>query len=76
MSGAPPPGDEAAAKLAGVRVSAAKCVRCGAAVQPRHRPFCSQRCADADLGAWFTGRYKIETSEALAEPAGRDDREG
>lgn len=46
-----------------VRVSSAKCVRCGQPVQPRTRPFCSQRCADVDLGAWFTGRYKVETNE-------------
>ena len=25
----------------------------------RYRPFCSQRCADLDLGKWLTGAYAI-----------------
>ena len=25
----------------------------------RYRPFCSARCADVDLGRWFTGAYAI-----------------
>jgi endogenous inhibitor of DNA gyrase (YacG/DUF329 family) len=57
-------GDPQDDKLAGVRVSAAKCVRCSQAVQPRYRPFCSQRCADVDLGTWLTGGYRVETNEA------------
>ena len=48
----------------GVRVTAAKCVRCGAPVQARYRPFCSRRCADIDLGSWFTGAYRVATSES------------
>jgi endogenous inhibitor of DNA gyrase (YacG/DUF329 family) len=50
-------------KLFGVRVTAAKCVRCGQPVQPRTRPFCSQRCADIDLGAWLKGNYRVPTDE-------------
>jgi endogenous inhibitor of DNA gyrase (YacG/DUF329 family) len=50
-------------KLSGVRVTAAKCVRCSQPVQPRFRPFCSQRCADIDLGTWFSGGYRIKTDE-------------
>ena len=23
------------------------------------RPFCSKRCADADLGKWFSGAYAV-----------------
>lgn len=26
---------------------------------PDYRPFCSRRCADVDLGRWFTGGYAI-----------------
>ena len=26
---------------------------------PRLRPFCSPRCADVDLGRWFSGDYAI-----------------
>ncbi len=54
-------------KPAVVRVSAAKCVRCAQPVQPRYRPFCSQRCADIDLGSWFNGSYRVPTSEAPDE---------
>ncbi|MBM3514808.1 MAG: DNA gyrase inhibitor YacG [Alphaproteobacteria bacterium] len=48
---------------AGVRVSAARCVHCGQPVQPRFRPFCSQRCADVDLGLWLRGSYRVATDE-------------
>jgi endogenous inhibitor of DNA gyrase (YacG/DUF329 family) len=24
-----------------------------------YRPFCSKRCADADLGKWFSGAYAV-----------------
>lgn len=60
----------------GVRVASAKCVRCDQPVQARTRPFCSQRCADADLGAWFTGRYRVETNEPAGEGAepGEDEK--
>jgi len=74
MSDTPPP-DDPDKRLAGVRVSAAKCVRCGQPVQPRTRPFCSQRCAEADLGAWFTGRYRVETNEPPAEGSDQDEDE-
>lgn len=45
------------------RVSAAKCVRCGKPVSARNRPFCSQRCADLDLGAWLKESYRLPTQE-------------
>jgi len=28
------------------------------------KPFCSNRCADLDLGRWLTGGYAIPTEEA------------
>jgi len=28
------------------------------------KPFCSQRCADLDLGRWLKGSYRVETNEA------------
>jgi endogenous inhibitor of DNA gyrase (YacG/DUF329 family) len=46
-----------------VRITAAACTRCGAPVQARFRPFCSQRCADIDLGHWISGNYRVETQE-------------
>lgn len=29
------------------------------AEDPRLRPFCSRRCADVDLGRWFSGHYRV-----------------
>jgi len=29
-----------------------------------YRPFCSRRCADADLGRWLSGAYRVPTDEA------------
>lgn len=57
-----------------VRVSAPKCVRCAQPVQARFRPFCSQRCADIDLGAWFSGSYRVETTEAPDSGEYEDDK--
>ncbi|NKB44169.1 MAG: DNA gyrase inhibitor YacG [Alphaproteobacteria bacterium] len=47
----------------GVRVTAAKCVRCKQPVVARFRPFCSQRCSDLDLAGWLTSQYRIPTDE-------------
>ena len=33
----------------------------------RFRPFCSQRCADIDLGRWLKGTYAIPVAEAEDE---------
>ena len=50
----------------------------------RYRPFCSARCADVDLGRWFTGGYALpsnepvdpeELIEALERQAGREEEE-
>ena len=36
------------------------CPICGRPAElPRLRPFCSPRCADVDLGRWFTGTYAV-----------------
>lgn len=41
----------------------ASCPTCGgpvdAAVDPRHRPFCSSRCQLVDLGRWLGEEYVI-----------------
>lgn len=71
---ADPPNSSADPKLSGVRVTAAKCVRCGLPVQPRFRPFCGQRCADIDLGSWFKGSYRVATDEG-PDPGGEEDPE-
>lgn len=51
----------------------AKCPMCGRPVEKTYRPFCSRRCADADLSRWFSGDYRIPVedegwTEADAEP--------
>lgn len=33
------------------------CPICRKPTQPDYRPFCSQRCADVDLGRWLTEGY-------------------
>jgi endogenous inhibitor of DNA gyrase (YacG/DUF329 family) len=38
------------------------------------RPFCSRRCADADLGRWLTGGYAIPGEPV--EPADPEDEDG
>ena len=58
-----------------VRVTAAKCARCAQPVQARYRPFCSQRCADIDLGSWFSERYRVPTAEAPSEAPPKGEEE-
>jgi hypothetical protein len=41
-----------------------KCPICNAPTLHRFRPFCSQRCADIDLGRWVKGSYRVPTDEA------------
>ena len=60
------PPEPAPPEPAPVRVTAAKCARCGQPVQARFRPFCSQRCADIDLGQWVSGTYRVPTEEDAA----------
>lgn len=41
------------------------CATCGKpVVEQRHRPFCSARCKQVDLGRWFSGTYRVETDES------------
>lgn len=40
------------------------CPNCGKPASARHRPFCSARCADIDLGRWLRGDYRITADEA------------
>jgi uncharacterized protein len=43
------------------------CPICGKPSTPRHRPFCSPRCAQIDLGRWLNGVYRIPTDDAPEE---------
>ena len=33
------------------------CPICARESDEKHRPFCSRRCADVDLGRWLRGSY-------------------
>lgn len=46
----------------------ATCPICRKPTLPANRPFCSPRCADIDLGRWFSETYRI-----AGPPAARDD---
>jgi endogenous inhibitor of DNA gyrase (YacG/DUF329 family) len=39
------------------------CPICGKPAMPGHRPFCSKRCRDIDLGRWLRDVYRVETDE-------------
>jgi endogenous inhibitor of DNA gyrase (YacG/DUF329 family) len=39
------------------------CPVCGKPAVLQHRPFCSARCAQIDLGRWLKGNYRIPTEE-------------
>lgn len=47
-----------------------RCPTCGKPAVERHRPFCSPRCANIDLGRWLTGSYRVETNEAAEDGDG------
>jgi endogenous inhibitor of DNA gyrase (YacG/DUF329 family) len=52
-----------------------RCPICGKPVEPRFRPFCSRRCADIDLGRWFTEGYAVP-EQAPDDKAPPDEDEG
>ncbi len=35
------------------------CPTCRRPAVESHRPFCSPRCAEVDLGRWFSGRFVL-----------------
>jgi len=46
----------------------ARCPICRKPTVKTHRPFCSKRCAEVDLGRWLKGGYALPD-----EPAGKAD---
>ena len=50
-----------------------KCAICGKPQDGRFSPFCSKRCADVDLGRWFSGRYAIAAEEESEPEEARED---
>lgn len=63
-----PPPDKAPPPLRVVRI-AAKCPVCGKPAQPNHKPFCTRRCADIDLGRWLKESYRVPTDETPEDEA-------
>ena len=45
----------------------AECPVCGKPAEQKHRPFCSKRCANIDLGRWLKEGYVVPTDEAPAD---------
>lgn len=51
------------------------CPICGKPAATGHRPFCSKRCRDIDLGRWLRGVYRVETEEGPETDPGAGERE-
>ena len=51
------------------------CPICGKPATAGHRPFCSKRCRDIDLGRWLRGVYRVETDETPENEQGAGERE-
>ncbi|SIS97880.1 hypothetical protein SAMN05421759_108112 [Roseivivax lentus] len=39
------------------------CPICSEKSDAKYRPFCSRRCADLDLGRWFSGSYAVPSTD-------------
>ncbi len=50
-------------------MSTARCPICRKPAEAPFKPFCSQRCADVDLGRWFNERYAIPVEDDEDEEA-------
>ena len=55
-----------------------RCPLCGRPTDRAHRPFCSRRCADIDLGRWLGEKYRVSRALDLDDEfeelvAGEDD---
>ena len=55
------------------KTSAGRCPICGQARVEKFKPFCSKRCADADLARWLDNRYVIPGRETGMDEAGEEE---
>jgi len=46
-----------------------KCPICGKPASAEHKPFCSRRCADIDLGRWLKEGYRIPANPITDDEA-------
>jgi endogenous inhibitor of DNA gyrase (YacG/DUF329 family) len=53
-----------------------RCPICGKPQDEKFRPFCTKRCADIDLGRWFSGGYAIPVAEDDEAPGDSGDGDG
>lgn len=53
-------------------MSNAKCPICAKPSVARHKPFCSARCSQRDLGRWLNETYSIPAAEP---PEGEEEPE-
>jgi endogenous inhibitor of DNA gyrase (YacG/DUF329 family) len=51
------------------------CPVCGKAPVHEHRPFCSARCKQIDLGRWLGETYRIPTEDRREGENAPEDRE-
>ena len=51
------------------------CPVCGKPPSPEHRPFCSARCKQIDLGRWLGETYRIPSQDRPDGEAAPDERE-
>lgn len=49
------------------RTRPGRCPICRRPSEERYRPFCSERCAQRDLGRWLTDAYTIPGSDTEEE---------
>ena len=45
------------------KLGSAVCPSCAKPIQAEHRPFCSSRCKQLDLGRWFNEEYRMPVVE-------------
>ncbi len=63
-------------KVTGLRLKAKPCPMCARPCEQAWKPFCSKRCADADLANWLKGAYAVPVVEDNAAPDRDADRAG
>ena len=56
-----------------VPLKAKKCPICGRPAELAYRPFCSNRCADVDLGRWLGEEYRVPAEPDADDLAELDD---
>jgi endogenous inhibitor of DNA gyrase (YacG/DUF329 family) len=59
-----------------LRAEAPKCPICARTGVEAFKPFCSKRCADADLLSWLKGGYAIPGAPVTDAEPDEDDQQG